>query len=117
MNDSNTDQPKKQMQWIESADGVFEVYANLMHITWSVDDVRIRLAQMVNSPETPNPGEGFQGVAQERAAVTFSWRGAKILRDELISAIENFEATNGPINVDIRLPGSVVIENKPTNPK
>jgi hypothetical protein len=102
----NKDQQTKRLQWIKSPDGVSEVYANLMHITWSVDDVRIRLAQMVDSPETPNPGKGFSGAAQERAAVTFSWRSAKILRDELASAIENYEKTNGPINVDLRLPNS-----------
>jgi hypothetical protein len=107
MNDPNVNQTPKRMQWVESPDGVFEVYANLMHVTWSVDDVRVRLAQMVNSPETLTPGEGFHGVAQERAAVTFSWRGAKILRDELISAVDSFEATNGPINVELRLPESI----------
>lgn len=93
--------------WVKSPNGIAEVYANVMHVTWSRDDVRIRLAQMIDSPTTPNPGAGFQGAAEERAAVTFSWRLAKIARDSLAAAIENFEKTNGPIEVDIKLPGDL----------
>jgi hypothetical protein len=72
-----------------------------------VDDLRIRLAQVVNSPETPNPGVGFVGVNQERAAVTVSWRVAKALHADLGRAIENFEKANGPIKVDTKLPVNI----------
>lgn len=90
--------------WIKSPTGISEVYANSLHITWTLDDVRIRLAQVVNSPETPNPGPQFIGVNEERAALTISWRMAKLLRDQLILSINNFEKTNGPIKVDVTLP-------------
>jgi hypothetical protein len=106
MNDKDNDQPPK-IQWVKSPHGVCEVYANMMHITWSLDDIRIRLAQLVESPATPNPGPDFVGAAEERAAVTLSWRSAKILRDQLVTAIENFENTNGTINVDVTLPPTV----------
>lgn len=98
---------KKEIRWIKSPNGVCEVYANLSHLMWSLDDVRIRLGQLIDSPETPNPGEGFIAAAEERAAVTISWRGAKIIRDQLTTLIENFENTNGPINVDVKLPPSI----------
>lgn len=75
-----------------------------MHVTWTQDDVRLRLAQVVDSPGTPNPGPGFLGVNEERAAVTFPWRHAKVLRDQLTTAIEQFEKINGPIRLDLRLP-------------
>lgn len=104
MGDKSTGPAMAQLQWIESPEGVFEVYANAMHITWTVDDLRIRLAQIVNNPDTPNPGAGFLGVAEERAAVTFSWRGAKVLLDQLNTAIQHFEKLNGPIKVDLALP-------------
>src|ERR1019366_6810354 len=104
MSDKGTSQPPQALPWIKSPTGTFDVYANSIHITWSLDDVRIRLAQVVDSPKTPNPGPDFRGVNQERAAVTFSWRLAKILCDQLTAAIENFEETNGPIKVDLELP-------------
>lgn len=91
-------------EWVESPDGVYEIYANSIHITWSLDDLRIRLGQLVNSPDTPTPGPAFKGVIQERAAVTLSWRGAKIFRDQLIAIIHNYETVNGEIKVDVKLP-------------
>jgi hypothetical protein len=95
-----------QSPWIKSPNGVFETYANNIHIMWSKDDLRVRLAQMVESPETPNPGADFRAATEERAAVTFSWRGAKLLRDQLTKVIEAYEKVNGEIKVDVVLPTS-----------
>jgi hypothetical protein len=106
MSEKGTSQPA-QLPWTKSPLGVFEVYANSVHLTWSVDDVRIRLAQVVDHPETPNPGADFRGASQERAAVTLSWRMAKTLRDQLTAAIEHFERVNGPIRVDAKMPGNL----------
>ncbi len=105
MSDHTVDKPK-QAKWIESPDGILEVYANQTHITWTVDDIRVRLAQLVPSAETRSPGMDFVGVAEERAAFTLSWRMAKLLRDQLASAIDNFEKTNGTIKTDLKLPMS-----------
>jgi hypothetical protein len=93
--------------WIISPNGICEVYANLMHITWSLDDVRIRLAQIVANPSTPTPGPSFIGAAEERAAITVSWRTAKLMRDNLSRAIEHFEKLNGAIRTDVKLPPSI----------
>jgi hypothetical protein len=83
---------------------VVEVYANNTHITWTKDDLRVRLAQIVEHPGAPNPGQNFRAANEERAAVTFTWRGAKVLRDELTKLIDAYESVNGEITLDITLP-------------
>jgi hypothetical protein len=98
----------KKLPWVKSPNGVFEVYANNLHLTWSIDDVRIRLAQVVDNPETPDPGSSFRGAAEERAAITMSWRLAAMLRNQLSNAIENYEKTNGPININAKLAPSTI---------
>ncbi len=98
---------KRKIQWVPAPGGVVEVYGNLATIQWSLDDVRVRFAQMVNSPETPNPGGDLVPIAQERVAVTMTWRGAKILAGNLAKAVEAFEQVNGEIVVDLNLPPSV----------
>ncbi len=100
--DESKENPKK-IDWIKSPDGVVEIYANTSHMVWSLDDVRLRLGQMVESPRTPNPGPDFVAVAEERAAVTFTWRNALMLRDQLSALIEAYEKVNGPIKKDVKL--------------
>lgn len=95
---------KPPMDWVKVPGGVAEVYANSFHATWTKDDVRVRLAQVIDSPETPNPGSTFIGINEERAAVTFSWRNAKILRNQLAQIVEQYEKANGEIKVDVTLP-------------
>jgi hypothetical protein len=103
----NEQQPALKAPWVKSPQGIVEVYANSMHITWSLDDVRIRLAQLVTDPEHPNPGPEYRGVTEERAAATFSWRTAKLLRDSLTKLIEHYEQVNGEIKVKIELPANI----------
>jgi hypothetical protein len=100
-------QNAQKLPWVKSPAGVVEVYANSVHITWSQDDVRIRVGQVVDHPETPDPGSSFRGAIEERAAITVSWRGAKLLRDQLSTVIAHFEETNEVIKVDVKLPGSI----------
>ena len=102
MSQQNIERPV--LDWMKSPAGIFEVYANSMHVTWSLDDVRLRLGQTVNNPETPNPGPKFVGIVQERAGVTISWRQAKILRNQLDLIINSYESVNGTINVEVKLP-------------
>ena len=104
---TDDEQEAQKLPWIKSPAGVLEVYANSIHITWSLDDVRIRLGQVVDNPETPNPGEGFKGAIEERAAVTFSWRAAKVAINELARAIQHYEKVNGEIQVGVQLPSSI----------
>lgn len=95
------------MPWIKSPKGVAEVYTNNIHVTWSKDDLRIRLAQLIEDPQYPNPGPTLRGANEERAAVTFTWRAAKILRDQLSKVIAAYEEVNGEIKVDVELPTSL----------
>jgi hypothetical protein len=104
MNENNSGH--KKIEWMKPEEGVFDVYANMAHLTWSLDDVRVRFAQLVDSPETPNPGDQFFGVAEERVAVTISWRNAVVFRNSLSQAIESYEKVNGPIKLDMKLPPS-----------
>ena len=97
---------KRPIQWVESPEGVFEVYANMAHITWSLDDLRIRFAQLVTSPESRDPGTEYKAIAEERAAVTLTWRNAKMFRDQLSAVIERFEKTNWEIKLNVKLPAS-----------
>ena len=103
MADQKEEQQKK-IDWVKSPDGVFEVYANVSHMVWSLDDVRIRLGQLIDSPKTPNPGPDFTAVAEERVAVTFTWRNAVLLRNQLSILIDAYEKDNGPIKIDVKLP-------------
>jgi len=94
---------QKKIAWIKSPGGVIEVYANTSHILWSLDDVRIRLGQLIDSPATPNAGPDFSVAAEERVAVTFTWRNAALLRNQLSALIEAYEKVNGPIKIDVTL--------------
>ena len=95
------------LEWVKSPNDVTEVYANNLHVTWSIDDVRVRYAQTVNSPQTPTPGVAQLAVVEERAAITLSWRIAKVLRDQLTKVIDHYEEVNGPIKTDLKLPPSI----------
>jgi hypothetical protein len=100
------EEKKPELPWMLSPRGVVEVYANNMHVTWTKDDLRIRLAQIVEDPTAPTPGAEFKAVNQERVAVTFNWRGAKILRNQLNRIIAAYEKANGEVNIDVTLPAS-----------
>lgn len=94
---------KKQIKWFRNPQGVIEIYANTAHVQWTLDDVRIRLAQMIEDPNDPTPGAEFKAACEERAAVTFSWRNAKLLRDQLTGLITAYERLNGEINTSPKL--------------
>jgi hypothetical protein len=106
MNNTKTTS-NKPPDWTAPEEGVFDVYANTAHLTWSLDDVRVRFAQLVTNPDFPNPGKEFIGVAEERVAVTFSWRNAVVFRDALSRVIEAYENVNGKIKVEIKLPPNI----------
>ena len=108
MSDKLVSTPYPVLPWVKSPHGICEVYANAMHVTWTQDDVRVRLAQVVEDPQTPNPGKDFRGANEERAAITFPWRHAKLLRDQLTAIIDSFEEANGTIRLDIKLPSSTI---------
>ena len=79
-------------EWVQPKSGVVpEIYCNFVNSSWTLFDVRVRLGQLV-------PREGEEGfVVEERAAVTFSWNEAKIMRDMLAQLVEAYEKVNGEI--------------------
>jgi hypothetical protein len=102
-NGKEEQQQRPLVEWIAAPNGVVEIYANLANLQWSLDDVRVRLAQLVNDPSRPTPGPVFAAAAEERAAVTMSWRNAKLLRNQLDNLIGNYEKVNGEIVTDVKL--------------
>ena len=99
-----SDDKKPKAKWVKSPLGVEEYYLNTSLVMWTLDDVRFRLGQLINA-EDNSSDEDFEAVAQERAAVTMSWRNAKLLRNQLSDLISLFEEVNGEINVNVKLPG------------
>jgi hypothetical protein len=97
-------QEQDNPSWITAPGGVVDVYANNFHITWTKDDVRIRLAVVVPNPDSPDPGAGFRGVNEEKAAITVAWRMAKVLLTHLSKAVDSYEKVNGEIKMDLVLP-------------
>lgn len=102
-----SDGKKPKARWVKSPQGVQEYYINTSLVMWSLDDVRFRLGQLINADDNASD-EDFKAVAQERAAVTMSWRNAKVLRDQLTQLIKLYEDANGDINIDLKLPAEKV---------
>jgi hypothetical protein len=90
----------KPVKWEKSPSGVAEIYANMSHLTWSLDDIRIRIGQLIF---VGNPGDVITPIAEERAAITVTWRNAKLLRDQLALIVDSYERANGEIKMDIKL--------------
>jgi hypothetical protein len=85
-------------------DGVFEAYANVVNMNWTLYDVRIRFAELIQVPDEERPTwENSHGILLERAAITLPWHQAKTLRNILESIIRNYEEINGELK-PIKLP-------------
>jgi hypothetical protein len=94
---------KKNIKWVKPPQGVAETYANQTHINWSLDDVRLRFAQIAESGEDTGPGCDVVPVNVEKAAITLSWRNAKLLHGQLARIVSNYEKANGEIKVQVTL--------------
>lgn len=82
----------------EPTDGIFEAYSNVINMNWTLYDVRIRFAELLQVPDEDRPTwENQHGVLLERVAVTISWHQAKILRDLLDGVVKSYEEINGEL--------------------
>src|SRR5713226_8225028 len=82
----------------EPEDGVFETYANVVNMNWTLTDVRLRFGELIQVPDDDRPTwENQHGILLERAAVTIPWFQAKILRDLLDGVLKNYETINGEL--------------------
>jgi hypothetical protein len=80
-------------KWIPPRDGVFrDLYANIIHPSWSLFDVRFRLGQLV-------PAADYESdfVIEEKGTVIMSWHQAKVVRDALNDLIASYEKVNGEL--------------------
>jgi hypothetical protein len=94
------------VQFVASPDGVLEIYCNLFHINWTLFDIRIRLAQLVPTPDGDINAPGYiPRIGKERAALTLAWPEVKQLRDALIDAVARYEQANGEIQ-PLKMPTS-----------
>jgi len=92
------------IKWVKSPEGVFETYANQTHLNWSLDDVRLRFAEIGEGGENDTgPGSNVVPVNYEKAAITLSWRNAKMLQAQLAKVISNYEKANGEIKILVKL--------------
>lgn len=102
MPETNGEKPVlNKFDWVVPEEGVFEVYGNIFHASWSLYDIRIRVGQLVPT----SPEEDARFVAEERAAVTIAWGQVKNLRDVLIDLVGRYERTNGEIK-QVKLPSN-----------
>jgi len=86
----------KKLPLEEPEDGVFEAYSNVVNMNWTLTDVRIRFAELIQVPDDDHPTwENQHGIILERASVTIPWHQAKALRDMLDGVVKNYEEING----------------------
>jgi len=98
-----TEEKNKKPQWVKSPEGIFHTYSNQTNITWSLDDVTLRFAQIMPADEILGPGDAFVPVNAEKASITIPWRTAKILLSQLGQVLSNQEKVNGEIKLDVAL--------------
>jgi len=85
-------------------DGVFETYSNVVNMNWTLHDLRLRFAELIQVPDEDRPNwENQHGVIMERAAITIPWHQAKVLRDMLNGVIRSYEELNGELK-PLKLP-------------
>jgi|SRR3954467_11273155 hypothetical protein len=87
--------------------GSANVYSNWIYMNYSVTDVRIRFGLLIPSDyETPLAGQP-ESIAEEQVSVTMSWPQVKNLSQMLKLAVEAYENSNGPIELEkLKLPGT-----------
>ena len=84
---------KPKFLWVKPKETTPEIYANYLHVSWTLFDVRIQLGHLI-----PTGDELTSGFAVEQlGAVTVAWAEAKVLRDALTDLVAKYEKTNGEI--------------------
>jgi hypothetical protein len=104
MTDENKpEEERPKIKWTRAPEGVFETYSNGTHLAWSLDDVRLRFAQLGQSDKSLTPGDALVSIYIEKATITLTWRNAKILLVQLSQVIANYEKVNGQIDLEPKL--------------
>jgi len=96
----------KTLPLTEPEEGIFYAYANLINMNWTLTDVRIRFAELLQVPDENNQTwDNQRGILLERASITIPWIQAKALRNMLEGVIANYEAINGELK-PVKLPAA-----------
>jgi hypothetical protein len=99
---SNLDLSKLPLE--EPEGGIFEAYSNVVNMNWTLYDVRIRFAELLQVPDDDRPNwENQHGIVLERAAITLPWHQAKALCNMLAGVVKNYEEINGELKA-IKIP-------------
>jgi DNA-binding FadR family transcriptional regulator len=82
----------------EPEEGLLTAYSNVVNLDWTLYDIRLRFAELMQVPNDESPTWINQhSVLLERVAVRLPWHQAKALRDMLDGVIRNYEAVNGEL--------------------
>jgi len=82
----------RSFDWIPSKTPIPEIYANYLHSSWSLQDVRILFGHL-----KPEFGDSSNFIVEEQGAVTLAWGQAKRLAEMLSRLIGKYEEANGEI--------------------
>jgi hypothetical protein len=92
---------------VEPEDGIFQAYANVVNMDWTLTDVRIRFAELTQAPNDEYPSwKNQHSMLVELAAIRIPWLQAKVLKDVLDGVIRNYEELNGELK-RVKLPSAV----------
>jgi hypothetical protein len=95
----------RKVPLVEPEDGMFEAYANVVNLNWTLHDVRIRFAELTQQVTSDSPGtwKDQEPVMVERVAVTLPWHQAKLLQSMLGDLVRSYEELNGELK-QVKLP-------------
>jgi hypothetical protein len=83
-------------------EGVYYAYANIVNFNWTLTDVQLRFAELIQVPNEDSPTwENQSIVILERVSVTIPWYQAKILRGMLDGILRTYEEVNGEIKTPV----------------
>jgi hypothetical protein len=82
----------------EPEEGVFATYSNVVNMDWTLYDVRLRFAELVQVVNDDLPTWNNQhSIMLEKAFITLPWHQAKNLRNMLNTVVSNYEDVNGEL--------------------
>jgi hypothetical protein len=90
-----TEQPTQQLRtfpWKPVEDAP-TIYANISHVGWTIDDLRITLGTLRSA--TVNGNDDYEVV--EEGSVVLPWRQVKNLASTLSRVVSDYEERNGEI--------------------
>ena len=101
--DKNASQPSGNIDmsvvpFIEPEEGALRTYSNVINLDWTLFDVRMRFAELIQVPREDNPiWTNQETVLLERAVITIPWQQAKALSGMLAAIVQNYEDLNGEL--------------------